>query len=208
MASFVVTENRKTVFVGMYQVDGLGTCPPGSTDLLLNEDVSGHYKYELRLLDALANYQDKVVIDWGRGTRTWVQLAANQPKPVIEITQQYEPPFPGFRTFLRPIDEIPTLPNSWQQVLRSVKGIYLLVDRDSGSNSWAQPRALAASSGAGPTTRTAVTAGMSLSRLQLEADIGTTMSRSWKWSTKTRPMKPSRRASPTGRTSSYHFSSA
>jgi hypothetical protein len=63
---------------------------------------------------------------------SWVQRAATQAKPVIEISEQYEPRFPGFREFVRPVDDVPTLPNGWQQVLRSVKGVYLLVDVDSG----------------------------------------------------------------------------
>lgn len=132
LASFVVTEARKTVFVGMYRADGVGTCPPGSFDALLKHDVSGQFKYDLHLVDDLAEYQDMVVIDWGAGKRTWVQRAANRPKPVIEIAQQYEPHFPGFRVFVCPVDEVPSLPSGWQQVLRSVKGVYLLVDVDSG----------------------------------------------------------------------------
>src|SRR3954467_11479487 len=38
LASFVVTEARKTVFVGMYRVDDVGTCPRGSIDALLKSD--------------------------------------------------------------------------------------------------------------------------------------------------------------------------
>jgi hypothetical protein len=34
--------------------------------------------------------------------------------------------------FTRSVDELRSLPSSWQQVLRSVKGVYLLVDVDSG----------------------------------------------------------------------------
>lgn len=132
LAEFVVTEAQKTVFVGIYRVDAVGRCPSGSTDALLSHDVSGHFRYDLTLMDHLADYIDRVVIDWGAGTRSWVQRAANQPKPVIEIAEQYEPRFPGFREFVRPINDVPTLPNGWQQVLRSVKGVYLLVDRDSG----------------------------------------------------------------------------
>lgn len=132
LAGFVVTEARKTVFVGMYRVDDVGTCPSGSIDALLKHDISGHFQYNLTLVDDLASYRDKVVIDWGPGTRSWVQRAANQAKPVIEIADQYEPRFPGFREFVRRVDEVPTMPNSWQQVLRSVKGVYLLVDVDSG----------------------------------------------------------------------------
>ena len=49
LASFIVTEARKTVFVGMYRVDGVGTCPPGSVDALLKHDVSGQFRYDLQL---------------------------------------------------------------------------------------------------------------------------------------------------------------
>ncbi|MFZ2504480.1 MAG: GIY-YIG nuclease family protein, partial [Nocardioides sp.] len=132
LASFIVTEVGKTVFVGLYRVDAVGTCPPGSTDPLLNIDVSGDFRYDLSLTQGLADYTDMVVIDWGLGVRSWVQRADKQAKPVLEIAHQYEPRFPGFRKFVRPVDEIPTLPNGWQQVLRSVKGVYLLVDLDNG----------------------------------------------------------------------------
>lgn len=133
LASFVVTETGKTVFVGLYAVEDVGTCPPGTTDPLLLDDVSGQVRYELRLLDELTTYRNKVVIEWGAGTRSWVQRASNQPKPVAEIADQYEPRFPGFRSFVRPIDDMPHLPHGWQQVLRSVKGVYLLVDIHTGS---------------------------------------------------------------------------
>ncbi len=132
LAEFVVTEAQKTVFVGLYRVDGVGRCPSGSIDALLKKDVSGEFRYSLTLREELADYRDRVVIDWGAGTRSWVQRAWTQPKPVIEIAEQFEPRFPGFRDFVRPVGDIPTLPNGWQQVLRSVKGVYLLVDLDSG----------------------------------------------------------------------------
>ena len=132
LASFIVTDARKTVFVGMYRVDGVGNYPPGTTDALLNSDVSGQFKYDLQPLDVLSDYRDKLAIEWGLGTRAWVQRAANQAKPVIEIAEQYEPKFPGFRSFTRLVDDVPTLPSGWQQVLRSVKGVYLLVDVETG----------------------------------------------------------------------------
>jgi hypothetical protein len=133
LASFIVTEARKTVFVGLYRVAGVGRSPRGSIDPLIKHDISGHFRYDLPLDDHLASYRDRVAIEWGAGKRSWVQRAANQPKPVIEIAEQFEPRFPGFREFVRPVDEIPTLPHGWQQVLRSVKGVYLLVDLDSGA---------------------------------------------------------------------------
>lgn len=132
LASFVVTEARKTVFVGLYRVGGVRTLPAGSVDVLVRHDTSGHYKYDLQLVDQLADYRDRAVIDWGAGVRSWVQRAASQAKPIIEIAKQYEPRFPGFREFVRPVDDVPKLPNGWQQVLRSVKGVYLLVDLECG----------------------------------------------------------------------------
>jgi hypothetical protein len=88
LASFAVTESRKTVFVGLYRVAGVDTLPAGSVEVLLRHDTSGHLKYDLELTDALADYRDRAVIDWGAGVRTWVQRAGNQAKPVIEIAKQ------------------------------------------------------------------------------------------------------------------------
>lgn len=132
LAGFVVTEAQKTVFIGMYSVDSVGICPPGSMDHLLKHDVAGNFKYELTLLGALDCYRGRAVIDWGPGARSWVQRAAKQDKRITEIADQYEPRFPGFREFVCNVDDLATLPNGWQQVLRSVKGVYLLVDVESG----------------------------------------------------------------------------
>lgn len=132
LASFVVTEAQKTVFVGLYHVRGVHTLPECSIDPLLRQDTSGFYTYDLQLIESLTDYRDRAVIEWGAGVRSWVQRAGNQAKPVLEIAEQYEPRFPGFRQFVRLVGDVPTLPNGWQQVLRSVKGVYLLVDVESG----------------------------------------------------------------------------
>lgn len=132
LASFIVTGGAKTVFVGLYRVEALAEAPAGSVDQLTGADVGGWHRYDLQPDDRLRDYVDKLVIDWGPGERTRVQHAAKQPKPVVEIALQDEPPFPGFRRFARLVDEIPTLPSGWQEVLRSVKGVYLLVDVENG----------------------------------------------------------------------------
>jgi GIY-YIG catalytic domain len=43
-----------------------------------------------------------------------------------------EEPFPGFREFSWDIDEINSVPLLWQEVLKNVKGVYLLACRDTG----------------------------------------------------------------------------
>lgn len=40
LASFVVTDARKTVFVGLYRVVGVDTLPAGSVDVLVRHDTS------------------------------------------------------------------------------------------------------------------------------------------------------------------------
>jgi hypothetical protein len=81
----------------------------------------------------LDDYVDQLVIGWGRGALAWVQLAAGKPKPVIELARQHDPSFPGFSSFQSSVDDLVELPPTWLEVLRSVKGVYLLVDTDSGS---------------------------------------------------------------------------
>jgi hypothetical protein len=55
LASFVVTEARKTVFVGLYGVTGVDTLPAGSVDILVRHDTSGHFKYDLKLIEELGD---------------------------------------------------------------------------------------------------------------------------------------------------------
>jgi hypothetical protein len=75
----------------------------------------------------------RLVIEWGSGARVWVQRADNQNKAILEIRKQVsDPDFPGFSRFQLPLDEIGSLYASWTMALRSVRGIYLLVHRESG----------------------------------------------------------------------------
>ncbi len=208
LASFVVTEARKTVFVGLYRVTGVDTLPAGSVDFLVRHDTSGHFKYDLQLIDQLGDYRDRAVIEWGAAVRSWVQRAGNQTKPVIEIAEQYEPRFPGFREFVRPINDVPTLPNGWQQVLRSVKGVYLLVDVESGQHYVGSAKGADSLLGRWMSYTDGGTGVMSGSRPPQGRGAGTTRCRCSRSSTRTPLTTRSSESSPTGRTSCSHVSSA
>jgi GIY-YIG catalytic domain len=133
LATFVATPADETLFVGLYHVDGLGVAPPGTTDPVIQADRGGFHFYEIRREELLSDYVGHLVIDWGRGFRSWVQRADRQDKPVLEIRKEMrEQPFPGFTLFCWDIDQIATVPLPWQEVLRSVKGVYLLVCKDTG----------------------------------------------------------------------------
>ncbi len=68
-----------------------------------------------------------LVIDWGVGTRTWIQRADLQNKPVIEISRKFqEPAFPGFESFIENLSKLEKIPTSWITPLAAAKGIYML----------------------------------------------------------------------------------
>lgn len=130
VSSFVATP-RGTVFVGLYSIDGVATIPAGTTDPI-SGDVSGMNRYSLTQLADLEEYVGRLYIDWGLSTRTWCQRAHKQDKPVTEIRNQEDDPFPGFDAFRINIEDFNRLPASWVEVLRTIKGVYLLVDRETG----------------------------------------------------------------------------
>ena len=133
LASFVATPAEETLFVGLYRVDGLGVAPPGTIDPVLQTDRGGLHLYSIRREKKLSDYVGHMIVDWGEGHRAWVQFAHRRDKVVLEIRKELgEPPFPGFTHFCWDIDEIAAIPLSWQSVLKSVKGVYLLVCKETG----------------------------------------------------------------------------
>lgn len=128
-ASFVVSPDNKTLFVGLYEVAIEGAVPQNWVDPLAGRAVSFE-KYDLystQKSNMLAEYAGRVVIDWGLGTRSWRQLAANQEKPIIELREKFiEPVFPGYAAFLAQLSEINSLPSAWRGALTAARGVYLL----------------------------------------------------------------------------------
>jgi len=75
----------------------------------------------------LAEFEAKLVIDWGPGALAWVQRADNQNKKVLEIRRTFiEEDWPGYLQFLKPLSEIGNLPRAWVSRLKEARGIYLL----------------------------------------------------------------------------------
>jgi hypothetical protein len=134
VASFVVTPppRSETLFIGLYKVCSAGRCAPGTIEPLTRMDAAGFCQYELAYDDRLGEYKDRLSVDWGGGTRSWVQLAARQPKTIRSIREHDDPPFPGKSQFCVDVDEVLGLYASWQDRLREIKGIYLLVDKRTG----------------------------------------------------------------------------
>ena len=133
LASFVATPTNETLFIGLYSVDGVGRVPPRVVDPFSREEVRGNYFYDIHLDQRLAAYAGHLIIDWGEGFRSWVQRAHRQDKLVLEIRKELtEPPFPGFTKFCWDVGQIEAIPLTWQAVLKSVKGVYLLTCKETG----------------------------------------------------------------------------
>jgi hypothetical protein len=128
-ASFVATPDGATMFVGMYAAKYKGLLakdtPQPHRDKI---DLAGSCDaYNLQVDERLADLEGKVFIDWGGGTRAWVQRADNQNKPIIELRPEFkEPDFPGFLNFMEPLSKVAGLPKTWIANLKQATGIYLL----------------------------------------------------------------------------------
>ena len=127
VASFVVTPQGETLFVGLYGVHGIGTVKAGTKDPVGSHPVDGLHLYDLRRESRLSWYAGKVVVDWGTGYRSWVQRAHKRNKPILEVRKEFrEQTFPGFARFETRLSEVAKLPAGWRQVLRASKGVYML----------------------------------------------------------------------------------
>lgn len=142
LVSFFAENGSHSVLEGVYVVRG-GKGPveiPFPKDYPYPEHASSSkYLYDLERdsrFDALCG---RVVIDWGKGTRSWVQHFRPQTKPVIEVLPSgYVAEFPGYLECvvsyneLKAIVENPTANREWHRMLSATYGIYLILDAETG----------------------------------------------------------------------------
>jgi hypothetical protein len=133
IASFVATPWDETLFVGVYLVGTPGVAPPATFCPVTGKDETGAIFYDLQPSEQLSEFRGRILVDWGKGYRTWVQRPDRNDKPIVEIRRQVaDPPFPGFLNFTWPIRELAAVPRSWAEALTAIGGVYLLVCRTTG----------------------------------------------------------------------------
>jgi hypothetical protein len=128
-ASFVGNPDGMTMFAGLYFAKYNGLLSVDTPHPYGDEvDLAGSWDvYDLQRDERLADLEGKVFVDWGNGTRAWVQRADNQNKPIVEIRTKFkEDDFPGFLSFMEPLSKIAGLPKTWIDRLRQATGVYLL----------------------------------------------------------------------------------
>jgi hypothetical protein len=132
-ASFVVPNDRSTLFVGLYEIFGHHPAPDDWVDplkritrLQLDLDLD---LYEYRRLPDFEHFAGCLKVDWGAGARSWAQRADgdNGDKRIVELTHGFtEPDFPGFTHFIGNLGSLPSLPATWIAALSASRGVYLL----------------------------------------------------------------------------------
>lgn len=142
IVSFLGRPGTHAVFVGVYDVLGVEepldrALPDGF--LFPNMNTANCYRYDLQLNEQFTDLRDRLVIDWGAGTRTWVQQYGHGEKPVVEVLPHgYVRQFPGFMDVVLSYDELVTIINNpvphrdWHRMLGSVAGVYLILDTKTG----------------------------------------------------------------------------
>jgi hypothetical protein len=129
-AVFIVNLMGETMFGGIYRADYRGVLDQDTPmpQVEGGMDKAGTLdRYDLTLNVAMADLVGKLFIDWGPGALAWVQYADRNDKIVTELRPAFkEEDFPGFLNFIQPLSKLDKLPKSWEGVLRSSQGVYLL----------------------------------------------------------------------------------
>lgn len=142
IVSFLGGAGTQAVFVGVYEVRGVSgpRAIKLPTDFLYQHmNVSSVYVYNLARDKRFDTLRERLVIDWGAGTRSWVQKFRQGEKQVVEVLPKgYVNEFPGFLDFILRFDELktlienPTANREWHRMLGSVAGVYLILDTITG----------------------------------------------------------------------------
>jgi len=128
-AVFVATPQNDTLFINLYSVNYIGL---NKSDVPFVHrdgiDVAGTVDiFKLKPLREFKHLRGTLLIDWGLGTRSWIQRADKQNKIITELKKQFsEPQFPGFLNLIQQLSTLTNIPSSWQAILSSTRGIYLL----------------------------------------------------------------------------------
>jgi hypothetical protein len=142
VVSFYAGAQTRAVFYGIYRVKGF--VPANRGEVRNNypwsrtwHDTAKFY-YDLELLEDFLDLRDRIVIDWGRGTRSWVQKSQN--RSVVELREPGRslPPFEDYLEFSLTYEQLQSLFNhpeahqEWRAQLSAVAGIYLILAETTG----------------------------------------------------------------------------
>lgn len=142
LVSFIGRPGTSALFVGVYDVLGVQRTSKFRLpkDFPYPEMGNGwQFEYDLRKDRAFRDLEGRLVVDWGKGTRSWVQNNRQASKPVIELLPAgYVTEWPGFAEVVLRHDELVKVVENrdahreWHRMLSSVAAVYLILDTKTG----------------------------------------------------------------------------
>lgn len=123
--------------VGDFVPDTADMVPEGLPETEASQYNSKYVIYQLTPVDLLSEYERRLTIDWGKGTRKWDQKGTTE-KPIVSIRQDRKKPFPGFESLILTFDELnevfleDEIYEDWRTAMSSVNAVYLIVDCKTG----------------------------------------------------------------------------
>ena len=141
LISFIGRGRPKACFAGIWRVEGF--MPIKDFKIEPNFPYPEFYAvpddiyYNLKPVGGFEDLIGRMIIDWGPSTRAWHQWLRD--KPIIEILPKGQiKPFPGYLDFTLSYADLCQMMNftqanrAWHQMLSSIAGVYLIIDRLSG----------------------------------------------------------------------------
>ena len=133
-------EGTLALLIGVYEVGVMSPANkiPFPKNYPYTEALTGaKYHYSLSECESFFDLKDRVVIDWGKSTRSWHQRLRE--REVVEILPTgYVRDFPGYEEVvltyaeLKKLMDNPLANRRWHKRLSAVAGIYLIADKSTG----------------------------------------------------------------------------
>jgi limonene-1,2-epoxide hydrolase len=128
IVSFNVVKGR-TVLFGVFEVKGKKNV----------QDKDYSFYYDLEQMKEFEDFEDRVVIEWGKAYQSWHQGYDNEKVIVQILPKGYIGSFPGLLNTVLDFGELERLMQyseaniEWKNHLSSVNGIYLILDTKTGN---------------------------------------------------------------------------
>jgi len=133
IVSFVGEEGTFSRFVGVFKVL---SCTKIKQKIRSVDGGTYRFQYELEELNGYEALKERVIVDWGPGTRSWAQWIKNE-KEIVEIQPGlHYKQFTDYFDFILSFKELQEIVNNqykdWKKMLSATKGIYLISDTKTG----------------------------------------------------------------------------
>ncbi|MBT1171862.1 GIY-YIG nuclease family protein [Bifidobacterium sp. MA2] len=135
--TFMGEPGGTTRFAALYKLTGRQPLETGLPAGYPSQEFNpGDEMYSLVPCDLLAEYENRLTIDWGGSYVKWAQYGTND-KRIVSIEER-KPQFPGFDKLLLSFDDLsdiignPELYSAYRDAMSQVSAVYLVVDTVSG----------------------------------------------------------------------------